>query len=225
MAMTFMNVTMVARLTRDAEHREVQGKNGMFDAATLNVAVDRPYNAPKGQTGEVTTDFFRCELTGASAKYAQHAKKGMLVAITGYFINPEPFTNQKGEVVKESQFRVEDIKILEKKADGQGQNNGYQNQGGYPQNQGGYQQNQGGYQQNQQGGYPQNQGYQQPPQNQQPQPQNQNQGNYQQNGGYQQPQQQPQNQGGYPPNDFMAPPEGFGPTDENPFGLGAPNGY
>ena len=261
MSMTFMNVTIVARLTRDAEHREVQGKNGPFDATTLNVAVDRPFNAPKGQNGDVTADFFRCEATGGVAKYAQYAKKGMLVALTGVFINPNPFTNQQGEVIKESQFRIDTMVILEKRAEGQGQNqggnqnnggyqqngggyqqnnNGYQNQGGN-QNNGGYQQNGGGYQQNNngyqnQGGNQNNGGYQQNGGGYQ---QNnggyQNQGGNQQNGGYQQNNGGYQNQGGNQNNggnqqqnqgsDYMNPPEGFGPVDDNPFGLGAPAGY
>ena len=156
MAMTMTTTMMVARLTRDPDIRTVQGANGDFLAATLNVAVDRPYSGKKDANGNAVTetDFFRCEMTGGKVNYAQYAKKGNLVALQGYFFNPPEFTNKDGIKIRESQFRITDIMILEKKQNG-GAAQGPQN-GGYPQ--------QGGYQQNPN----QNNGY--PAQNQQPVP-------------------------------------------------------
>ena len=206
MANTTMLVQMVCRATRDAELRTVQGAKGPLTVANFSVAVDRPYNAKKGPDGNPLSDFWKCELWGGENNYASYVKKGMLLFITGYFYMPDPYTNKDGVQVKEPQFHIDNMIILEKK------NNGQQPQGGYqqpPAQQ--YQQPQGGYQQPPAQQYQQPQGgYQQPPAQQYQQPQ-----------GYQQP---PAQQYQQPPaqqmqNAPMNPPEGFGPAEDDPFGL------
>ena len=176
------NVSIMGRLTREPELSYIQGSNGQTAVTRFTVAVDKNLSKEKRQEMEgqnkPTADFISCVAWGKIAEtISKYTAKGLRVIVEGRI---ETGSYEKDGIVRyTTDIRVSSIEFIDWKDNNQGQqgqNGGYQQQGGY---------NQGGYQQN---------GYQQPAQNMQNQ--------YQQQRGYQpQPQQQQNNynQGGYTP--------------------------
>ena len=72
------NVTLVGRMTRDAELRYTPQNQAV---ATFSLAVNRPF---KSQNGEREADFINCVIWRQQAEnLANWAKKGALIGITG----------------------------------------------------------------------------------------------------------------------------------------------
>lgn len=69
-------VNLIGRLTKDAEVREIEGKDGNFLQAVFFLAVDR---------NEEEADFIRCVAYGRIAEVIDdHTGKGVRVGITGH---------------------------------------------------------------------------------------------------------------------------------------------
>ncbi len=176
----YNKVVLVGHLTRDVEIRYAQGSGAAV--GNVGIATSRKW---KTQTGEQKDEVMFIDLTffGRTAEIAnQYLRKGSKVLVDGR-LKLDQWTAQDGSKRSKHAIIVENLKMLDTKADSQNpnHNNGYGNQpsqnsyGGQQQ-----QQNQNSYDSNSTGGYnnppQQQQGYGQPQASPQP--------------SYQQPQQQ-----------------------------------
>ena len=113
------NVTLVGRMTRDAELRYTPQNQAV---ATFSLAVNRNF---KNQNGEYEADFINCVIWRQPAEnLANWAKKGALIGITGR-IQTRNYENQQGQRIYVTEVVAEDFRLLEFN----NQNNHSQNQG------------------------------------------------------------------------------------------------
>ena len=177
----YNKVVLVGNLTRDVEIRYAQSGSAI---GNVGIATSRKF---KTQTGEQKEEVMFIDLTffGRTAEIAnQYLRKGSKVLVDGR-LKLDQWTAQDGSKRSKHAIIVENLKMLDTKADSQNpnHNNGYGNQPSQN-SYGGQQQqpNQNSYGSNSAGGYnnppqqQQQQGYAQPQASQQP--------------SYQQPQQQ-----------------------------------
>jgi len=176
----YNKVVLVGHLTRDVEIRYAQGSGAAV--GNVGIATSRKW---KTQTGEQKDEVMFIDLTffGRTAEIAnQYLRKGSKVLVDGR-LKLDQWTAQDGSKRSKHAVIVENLQMLDTKADSQNpnHNNGYGNQPSQN-SYGGQQQqpNQNSYGNNSSGGYnnppQQQQGYGQPQASQQP--------------SYQQPQQQ-----------------------------------
>lgn len=140
------NVTLVGRMTKDAELRHTPQNKAV---ATFTLAVNRQF---KNANGEREADFINVVIWGQLAEnLANWAKKGTLIGVTGR-IQTRNYDNQQGQRVYVTEVVAESFQVLESRQqgqEGQGQPQGAAPaNGGYPnQNQGNQNfQGQGNYQ-------------------------------------------------------------------------------
>ena len=101
------NVTLVGRMTRDAELRYTPQNQAV---ATFSLAVNRPF---KSQNGEREADFINCVIWRQQAEnLANWAKKGALIGITGR-IQTRSYENQQGQRVYVTEVVAEQFQLLE----------------------------------------------------------------------------------------------------------------
>ena len=113
------NVTLVGRMTRDAELRYTPQNQAV---ATFSIAVNRPF---KSQNGEREADFINCVIWRQQAEnLANWAKKGALIGITGR-IQTRSYENQQGQRVYVTEVVADSFQLLEsqKERDNQPQAN------------------------------------------------------------------------------------------------------
>ena len=160
----YNKVVLVGNLTRDVEIRYSQSGSAI---GNVGIATSRKW---KSQTGEQKEEVMFIDLTffGRTAEIAnQYLRKGSKVLIDGR-LTLQQWTAQDGSKRSKHVVTVENLQMLDSKADSQNPNNtnsnGYGNQASQN-NYGGQQQNQHSYgQPQQQGGYAQPQASQQPSQ-------------------------------------------------------------
>jgi len=169
----YNKVVLVGNLTRDVEIRYAQSGSAI---GNVGIATSRKW---KSQTGEQKEEVLFIDLTffGRTAEIAnQYLRKGSKVLVDGR-LTLQQWTAQDGTKRSKHVVTVENLQMLDSKADAQNpnNNNGYGEQSSQN-NYGGQQQNQSNsygqpqQQQTQQSGYAQPQASQQPSYNA-PQPQ------------------------------------------------------
>lgn len=101
-------VTLVGRLTRDPDLREIaNGKHVL----SVTVAVNRPF---KNQLGEQEADFVRCTIWNRTAETtSQYCTKGSLVGVTGR-IQTRSF-EKEGKRQYMTEVVAESVRFLEPK--------------------------------------------------------------------------------------------------------------
>ncbi len=175
----YNKVVLVGNLTRDVEIRYAQSGSAI---GNVGIATSRKF---KTQTGEQKEEVMFIDLTffGRTAEIAnQYLRKGSKVLVDGR-LKLEQWTAQDGSKRSKHAVIVENLQMLDSKADSQNPNNTYGNGHGSQASHNSYggeqqQPNQNSYnapQQQQQSGYGQPQAsqqpaYQQAPQQQQAQP-------------------------------------------------------
>lgn len=141
-------IIIMGRLTRDPELRRLENGTAV---TRYTLAVDRDF---KSQNGERETDFIDCVSWRGNAEFvSKFFTKGSMAIVDGR-LQLRDWTDKDGNKRRSAEVIAENVHFGESKRDG-GQGNynqgGYGQQGGYNQgNQGGY--NQGGY--GQQGAQP-----------------------------------------------------------------------
>ncbi len=162
----YNKVVLVGHLTRDVEIRYSQSGSAI---GKVGIATSRKW---KSQTGEQKDEVMFIDLTffGRTAEIAnQYLRKGSKVLVDGR-LTLEQWTAQDGSKRSKHSITVENLTMLDTKADSQNLNNvnssGYgnqpsQNNYGGQQSQGAYGDSQQSYGQVQQGGYAQPQASQQ----------------------------------------------------------------
>lgn len=117
------NVTLVGRLTKDADLRYTP--NGV-PVATMTLAVNRTFT---NQQGQREADFINCVVWRKPAEnLANYTKKGSLVGVTGS-IQTRNFDGSDGKKVYVTEVLVNSVQFLDSKNSGQGggqQGNPYQ---------------------------------------------------------------------------------------------------
>ena len=106
------NVTLVGRLTKDADLRYTSDGTA---TATFSLAVNRPF---KSANGEREADFINCVIWRKNAEsFANFTRKGSLVGITGR-IQTRNYENKEGQRVYVTEVVAENFALLESKKDG-----------------------------------------------------------------------------------------------------------
>lgn len=101
------NVSLVGRLTRDAELRYTPSNVAV---ATFTLAVNRAF---KNENGDREADFINCVMWRQQAEnLANWAKKGALIGITGR-IQTRSYDNQQGQRVYVTEVVAEQFQLLE----------------------------------------------------------------------------------------------------------------
>lgn len=102
------NITLVGRLTRDPETREV----GESTVANITLAVDRDYT---NKDGERDTDFIPVELWNGQARFAaDYLEKGRLVGVEGS-LRIDRREDQDGNTVSFTKVSARRIQALDSK--------------------------------------------------------------------------------------------------------------
>lgn len=110
------NVTLIGRLTRDAELRYTQTN---IATAQFNIACNRNF---KNANDEYDADFINCVMWREQAeRFCNWTRKGMLVGITGR-IQTRSYENQQGQRVYVTEVVAENFQILEKRDNTANQN-------------------------------------------------------------------------------------------------------
>ena len=110
------NVTLIGRLTRDAELRYTQTN---IATAQFNIACNRNF---KNANDEYDADFINCVMWREQAeRFCNWTKKGMLVGITGR-IQTRNYENQQGQRVYVTEVVAENFQVLEKRDNTANQN-------------------------------------------------------------------------------------------------------
>lgn len=103
------NVTLIGRLTRDAELRYTPSN---IATAQFNVACNRNF---KNTNGEYDADFINCVMWREQAeRFCNWTKKGMLVGITGR-IQTRSYEGNDGKRVYVTEVVAENFQVLEKR--------------------------------------------------------------------------------------------------------------
>ena len=112
------NVTLVGRLTKDVELKYTPANQAV---AQFVLAVNRTF---KNANGERESDFINCVIWRQSAeKFANWAKKGALIGITGR-IQTRNYENAQGQRVYITEVIAENFQMLESRNQQQGQQQG-----------------------------------------------------------------------------------------------------
>lgn len=110
------NVTLIGRLTRDAELRYTPSNIAI---AQFNVACNRNF---KNANGEYDADFINCVMWREQAeRFCNWTKKGMLVGITGR-IQTRSYEGNDGKRVYVTEVVAENFQVLEKRDNTANQN-------------------------------------------------------------------------------------------------------
>lgn len=110
------NVTLIGRLTRDAELRYTPSN---IATAQFNIACNRNF---KNANGEYDADFINGVMWREQAeRFCNWTKKGMLVGITGR-IQTRNYENQQGQRVYVTEVVAENFQVLEKRDNTANQN-------------------------------------------------------------------------------------------------------
>lgn len=110
------NVTLIGRLTRDAELRYTPSN---IATAQFNVACNRNF---KNANGEYDADFINCVMWREQAeRFCNWTKKGMLVGITGR-IQTRSYEGNDGKRVYVTKVVAENFQVLEKRDNTANQN-------------------------------------------------------------------------------------------------------
>lgn len=110
------NVTLIGRLTRDAELRHTQTN---IATAQFNIACNRNF---KNANDEYDADFINCVMWREQAeRFCNWTRKGMLVGIVGR-IQTRSYENQQGQRVYVTEVVAENFQILEKRDNTANQN-------------------------------------------------------------------------------------------------------
>jgi len=110
------NVTLIGRLTRDAELRYTQTN---IATAQFNIACNRNF---KNANDEYDADFINCVMWREQAeRFCNWTRKGMLVGIVGR-IQTRSYENQQGQRVYVTEVVAESFQILEKRDNTANQN-------------------------------------------------------------------------------------------------------
>ncbi|MFS9175030.1 single-stranded DNA-binding protein [Streptococcus parasanguinis] len=110
------NVTLIGRLTRDAELRYTHSN---IATAQFNIACNRNF---KNANDEYDADFINCVMWREQAeRFCNWTRKGMLVAITGR-IQTRNYENQQGQRVYVTEVVAETFQVLEKRDNTANQN-------------------------------------------------------------------------------------------------------
>lgn len=110
------NVTLIGRLTRDAELRYTPSN---IATAQFNVACNRNF---KNANGEYDADFINCVMQREQAeRFCNWTKKGMLVGITGR-IQTRSYEGNDGKRVYVTEVVAENFQVLEKRDNTANQN-------------------------------------------------------------------------------------------------------
>lgn len=110
------NVTLIGRLTRDAELRYTPSN---IATAQFNVACNRNF---KNANGEYDADFINCVMWREQAeRFCNWTQKGMLVGITGR-IQTRSYEGNDGKRVYVTEVVAENFQILEKRDNTANQN-------------------------------------------------------------------------------------------------------
>ena len=105
------NVTLIGRLTRDAELRYTPSN---IATAQFNIACNRNF---KNASGEYDADFINCVMWREKAEnLANWAKKGALIGITGR-IQTRNYENQQGQRVYVTEVVADSFQLLESRKD------------------------------------------------------------------------------------------------------------
>lgn len=110
------NVTLISRLTRDAELRYTPNN---IATAQFNIACNRNF---KNANDEYDADFINCVMWREQAeRFCNWTKKGMLVGIVGR-IQTRNYENQQGQRVYVTEVVAENFQVLEKRDNTANQN-------------------------------------------------------------------------------------------------------
>lgn len=110
------NVTLIGRLTRDAELRYTPSN---IATAQFNIACNRNF---KNANGEYDADFINCVMWREQAeRVCNWTKKGMLVGITGR-IQTRSYEGNDGKRVYVTEVVAENFQVLEKRDNTANQN-------------------------------------------------------------------------------------------------------
>ena len=110
------NVTLIGRLTRDAELRYTPSN---IATAQFNIACNRNF---KNANDEYDADFINCVTWREQAEqFCNWTRKGMLVGIVGR-IQTRSYENQQGQRVYVTEVVAENFQILEKRDNTANQN-------------------------------------------------------------------------------------------------------
>lgn len=110
------NVTLIGRLTRDAELRYTPSN---IATAQFNVACNRNF---KNANGEYDANFINCVMWREQAeRFCNWTKKGMLVGITGR-IQTRSYEGNDGKRVYVTEVVAESFQVLEKRDNAANQN-------------------------------------------------------------------------------------------------------
>ena len=110
------NVTLIGRLTRDAELRYTPSN---IATAQFNIACNRNF---KNANDEYDADFINCVMWREQAeRFCNWTRKGMLVGIVGR-IQTRSYENQQGQRVYVTEVVAENFQILEKRDNTANQN-------------------------------------------------------------------------------------------------------
>lgn len=109
--MTANNVTLIGRLTKDADLRYTS--NGTA-TANITLAVDRGF---KNAEGKKETDFINCVVWRKPAEtLANFTKKGSMISVRGR-IQTRNYDNKEGQKVYVTEVVVEEFTFLDSKKD------------------------------------------------------------------------------------------------------------
>lgn len=104
------NVTLVGRLTRDAELRYT---GSGIAVSSFTIAADRPFTNSQGNRD---TDFINCVAWRRTAEtVANFTKKGSLVGVTGR-IQTRNYQNNEGRTIYVTEVVAENFQMLEPKS-------------------------------------------------------------------------------------------------------------
>lgn len=110
------NVTLIGRLTRDAELRYTPNN---IATAQFNIACNRNF---KNANDEYDADFINCVMWRKQAeRFCNWTRKGMLVGIVGR-IQTRSYENQQGQRVYVTEVVAENFQVLEKRDNTANQN-------------------------------------------------------------------------------------------------------
>ena len=175
--MSLNKVMLIGNVGRDPEIRYLEGNSqgGGTKVATFTLATTERYRDRNGELRE-NTEWHNIVAWRQTADVVERfVKKGTQLYIEGR-LRTRSYTDQQGIKKYTTEINTDNLQLLGRRQDDQGQGGGYQQGqgGGYQQNGQAWQQPQGGqgWQQGQQGGYQAAQGtYQQPSYGQQSGPQ------------------------------------------------------
>ena len=175
--MSLNKVMLIGNVGRDPEIRYLEGNSqgGGTKVATFTLATTERYRDRNGELRE-NTEWHNIVAWRQTADVVERfVKKGTQLYIEGR-LRTRSYTDQQGIKKYTTEINADNLQLLGRRQDDQGQGGGYQQGqgGGYQQNGQAWQQPQGGqgWQQGQQGGYQAAQGtYQQPSYGQQSGPQ------------------------------------------------------